>query len=368
MKIGIDTFGCDHARNGLGSYLLSFIANLPQNSEHKFELFGLEEDRYTYKAGKEIPFVSPSTSIHKKDERLWHYLHANSFISRQKYDAVIYPAIESVAPRSFKKPSIAIVNSFISKTYECKDKAKIRQVKNTLKKIQHIVVASEVLKADLVKNGVDEKKIAVIHNGIDQKVFFPAIDASFDQDFVDIKPFAIKTPYFIYASRLSNAEKKHIELIKAFTIFKEKTKSPHRLVLAGADGPYLENVKKAAFESPFAEDILLTGYFPYESLPKLYSYSDACIFPATNEGVGLPILEAMSCGVPVLCSNSGSLPEIAGNVPLYFDSDNIEQIASLMEKIVGDKELRKRMVKSGLEWCADFSWEKTVAETLQLLA
>ena len=368
MFVGIDTFGCDHARSGLGSYLLSFIAHLPQNGEHKFELFGLEEDRYTYNPGKEIPFVSPSNKLGLKNERAWHRRHANKFIAKRKYDAVIYPAIENVVPKSFKTESIAIVNFLFSKIIAGGNKKQISQVKNTLKKISHIVVASEVLKDDLIKNGVDTSKIKVVHNGIDQKIFYPAIDTLLSQDVVDIKPFAIKRPYFIYASRLAGSEKKHIELIKAFNLFKEKTHAPHRLVLAGADGPSLEQVHKAAFESPFGEDILLTGYFPYESLPKLYGCSDACIFPAVNEGVGLPVLEAMACGVPVLCSNSGSLPEMGGNVPLYFDSDNIEQISSLMEKIVTDKELRKKMVTNGIEWCSAFNWEKTVGETLSLLS
>ena len=369
MKIGIDTFGSDHARSGIGTYLLSFASNLPDNSNDEslsFEFFGAEIDHYTYTSGKDIPFKSVQIADSLQSQRLWHFTNVNKFAQEQKYDVVLYPAVEKVLPISYKVPGVAVVNSVLSNEVEGKrDWTQKLQIKRGLYKVPKIIAASNYIKNDLIKHGISEEKIEVVHNGIDHKIFFPAVE--FESDMVDIKPFAIKKPYFIYCSRLSGAEKKHIELIKAFSLFKEKTHLPHRLVLAGSDGPYSSMVHKAAYDSSYASDIFLTGYFPHENLSRLYSGSEACIFPSVNEGVGLPVLEAMASGVPVLCSSSCALPEIAGSAALYFDSDNIEEIASTMEKIVTDSELKERMIANGLEWALSFNWKDTVEKTIQVM-
>lgn len=366
MKIGIDTFGSEHARSGVGTYLLSFASNLPEDCTDEIEFFGAELDRYTYTSGKDIKYKSVQVSDSLNSQRLWHFTSANKFAQEQNYDVVLYPSLDKVFPISFKVPGVAVVNSVLSNEVEGKrDWTQKLQVKRGLYKVPKIISASNFIKNDLVRHGISEDKIEVVHNGIDHKLFFPAVE--FDSDMVDVKPFAIKKPYFIYCSRLSGSEKKHVELIKAFTLFKERTHLPHRLVLAGSDGPYSGEVHKAAYASSSASDIFLTGYFPHENLSKLYSGSVACIFPSVNEGVGLPVLEAMACGVPVLCSSSCALPEIAGNAAMYFDSDNIEEIASCMEKIVSDSELSERMVSAGIDWARSFNWKDTVSKTLEII-
>ncbi len=365
MKIGIDTFGCDHARSGLGTYLLSFITNLPESKEFEIELFGPELDRFTYNSGKDIPFTAVSAGDSLSSERLWHFTSSAKFIANRKFDVVFYEAPEKVLPVNFKTPGIAVVNTVLSNVVEGKkDWIQKLQIKRGLFKVQKIIAASRFIRDDLVHHGVDGDKIEVVYNGLDHKLFFPQIDL--DEDIVDIKPFAIKRPYFIYGSRLSGPEKKHIELIKAFSLFKKKTGLPHRLVLAGSDGVFSSEVHKVAFMSEYASDIFLTGYFPHESFPQLYAGSEALIFPSVSEGVGLPILEAMATGVPVACSNSSALPEIAGDAALFFDSDNILDIANTLEKLVVDKKLKESLIKRGLEHSAKFNWENTITKTLEI--
>ncbi|MBQ9238329.1 MAG: glycosyltransferase family 4 protein, partial [Treponema sp.] len=157
------------------------------------------------------------------------------------------------------------------------------------------------------------------------------------------------------------------ELIRAFTLFKERTKLPHRLVLCGSDGDYSEEIHRAAARSVVASDIFLTGFFPHESFPQLYAGADACIFPSVNEGVGLPVIEAMATGIPVACSNGGALPEIGGPSPLYFDADNIDEIELAMERLVLDTALRSSMIAAGIKWAAQYNWEKTVLRTIEVL-
>ena len=182
-----------------------------------------------------------------------------------------------------------------------------------------------------------------------------------------IKPFAIRRPYFLYASTMSSPLKRHVELIKAFEVFKRKTNLPHRLVLAGSEGQCSESIKKAAITSPYASDIFITGYFPHESFPALYAGSDGCLFPSEIEGVGLPVLEAMATGIPVACSKNGALQEIAGDKAILFDSSNIDDMAAAIEKIATDSKLRKKMIKEGIEWAKKFDWQQTADDTLEVL-
>ena len=359
MKIGIDALGCNHGQSGLGSYLLNFIKNIPKNPQCEFELFGLEIDRYTYTADKEITFVSVNVDDNIKAIRRWHRRGLKKFCRKNKYDAVLFPAAAVVLPNKIKSKSVIIMNGTLSSIENKRDK---KIFKKTLLHSSLIIAASQFIKDELEEAGFDSDNIKAIHNGIDHKVFFPLADT--DYEFVDIKPFAIKRPYFIYSSRLSGSNKKHIELIKAFELFKKRTNYPHRLVLTGSDGSYSQIIHQAAYESEYASEILITGHFPQESLKQLYCGSQACVFPAVNEGSGLPVIEAMACGVPVLCSNQGALVEMAGMAPLYFDSDNIEEIAVDMQKVVEDKELSGLMVQKGYEVSHRITWENTVKETL----
>lgn len=366
MRIGIDTFGCDHGRSGQGAYILNFISNLPQDLNYQIELFGEEQDRYIYTSGKEVSYASYPISDKLKHLRFFHKHKINKFIKKNKYDYVIYPAAGKVLPSKFKfHKGVAIINSIISVDLKNESRKYKHQLLKGLKNIHIIIAATQFIKDDLIDLGINGSKVFVIHNGIDHKLFFPFAD--FDDDYIDIKPFAIKRPYFVYGSSLSSPEKKHIELIKAFEIFKKNTGLPHRLVLAGNDGPYADTIHKVAFDSPYASDIFLIGFFQHENFARLYAGSEACLFPSVTEGVGLPILEAMACGIPVLCSDKGALKEEGGTSPLYFDSDNIDQIATCMQKIVEDKELRENIITDSIIWANEFNWEKTVKETLFLL-
>ena len=376
MKLAIDTLGTDHAKSGFGAYILYFISNLPQRenydnqinnslSDISIELFGTEVDKYTYTSGREIFYQSVEVKDNLKSQREWHKHKIYKFIKKNNYDAVIYPAVTRVLPEKFKNhKGIAIANTVVSVDLENEKASVKKSILKGLKNIQIIIAASQFIKDDLEKLGIDGSKIHIIHSGIDHKLFFPALDLS---DLVELSPFAIKRPYFVYASTLSSPLKKHKELIKAFEIFKEETQAAHRLVLAGNDGEYAEEIHKAAFESKFATDIFLTGYFPAESISKLYGAAEACIFPSVNEGVGLPILEAMACGIPVISSAKGALKEIGGTSVIYCDTEKPEEIASQMKEITQNKKLREKVVFDGILWAGEFNWEKTVLNILKLV-
>lgn len=371
MKIGIDTFGCDHGRSGIGAYILSLVHNLPE-TEHTIQLFGHELDKYTYTSGVEgVKYTCVSVGDSSFAEQTWHRLSFNMFAHKQNYDIVVLPSGTKLLPMRFEVPAVLVMQNILTDNAQgyLKNLASFVS-KLTLKSVKGIISPSNYIKNNLLKNGIAEDKIQVIHNGIDTELFHPHNLQA--QEALMIKPFAIRRPYIIYASRIIHPEKRHIELINAFSIFKQKTKAPHRLVIAGADGEQAEQVHQAVLRSPFASDILLTGYFPHENLPLLYSAADLCVFPSPVEGVGLPVIEAMACGIPTACVRAGALPEIAGDCTCYFEPDKPEEIAAVIGSLINDsagvnKERRQKLIDAGIEWVKQYSWKKTAAETLAYL-
>ena len=130
-------------------------------------------------------------------------------------------------------------------------------------------------------------------------------------------------------------------------------------------------VHREVFQSPYSSDILLTGYFPHENLPELYSAADACVFPSKTEGVGFPVLEAMACGIPVACSRFGALPEVTGDNAVFFDSDSPDEIAEAITRIVRlnsgvNDEFRRELIEKAGKWVASYTWARCSMETLHV--
>ena len=371
LNIGINTFGCDHGRSGIGSYILSLVHNLPK-SDHKIQLFGHELDKYTYTSGIDgIHYTGISTGDTVFAEKTWHTLFFNTFARKQKYDLVLFPAGLDLVPLRFDVPSVPVIQNTLNGTaHGGYQNIAALMSKFMLRSVKGIISPSRYIKNNLRACGIAEEKIKVIHNGIDTSLFYPH-DIQ-HKDALLIQPFAIKRPYIIYASRIVHPAKRHVELIEAFSIFKQKTKAPHRLVIAGADGEGAEYVHRAVLRSPVTSDILLTGYFPHQNLPQLYSAADLCVFPSAAEGVGLPVIEAMACGIPTACARAGALPEIAGDCAQYFDQNNPEEIASVIAGLIQDTagantERRRCLIEAGIEWVKQYSWKKTAEETLEYL-
>ncbi len=366
MKIGIDTFGCDNGRSGRGSYLTSFIDAIPDDPHLSWELFGPEIDRYTYTSEKDFPFSSIPLPDSLNMERLWHLCNCNSFAKKRNYDLVFYASGPQLLPLNYKKKAIVLINDILSSFLKKEDSSFYKKIiLKSLSDADCIIAGSNYIRQDIENCNIKIRRLEVIYSGIDHTTFTPI--GKSENSIIDIKPFAIKKPYLIYPSRMQDESKKHVELIKAFSLFKERTQLPHRLVIAGSEGKYSENVRNAALSSQFASDIFLTGYFPHENFGDLYRNAEACIFPSTNEGVGLPVMESIACGLPVACSNSGALKEFAGEGAIYFNSDDVDSIESSIEQIIMNKELRELLIKKGQEKASEFSWEKTTKQTLEII-
>jgi len=371
MKIGLDTFACDSGMSGVGMYLSQFLRHIPP-SEALFELFGWEYDRFAYsEAAPNFEFV-PQCSVHGRTANaLWHLVKYPGFAEKRKYDACFFPAAHRRPPYKSPCPSIGVVHDMAAFWGTRKTRvhlgALLRVIMpNSLRRLDRIIAVSEWVKQELVERAnVKENLIEVVPNGIDHSAFYPRNRN--EESVLLIQPFTFRRPYILYASRIDSPVKNHIRLIEAFGIFKERTKFPHRLVLAGADSNDAEKVKEAAASSPWRADIFFTGHFPIKSLPELYAGSDFVIVPSMYEGFGMGALEAMASGVPVLCARAASLPETADHAALYFDPLNAEDMADRMVTVSTDREIYNECRRLGLERAKLFTWEQCVKRTLQII-
>ncbi len=155
-------------------------------------------------------------------------------------------------------------------------------------------------------------------------------------------------------------------LIRAFAHAKRTARLPHKLVLVGARGWKYTEVDEAIEQPKIAHDVIFPGYVPQEELPSWYQAAELFVYPSIYEGFGLPPLDAMASGVPVITSNASSLPEVVGGAAIQVAPDDEQAIADAMMRALSDKPLREEMRARGIAQAKKFSWEHAAQETVAI--
>ncbi len=218
----------------------------------------------------------------------------------------------------------------------------------------HIIAVSEATKVDIVNSyGLAEKEITVAYNAVSDG-FKPIEDKSKIR-----KKYASDQPYFIYLGSL-HPRKNILNLIKSFERFKTESGLSHKLVLVGRMAWNTKEIKEGLEQSCFEQDIIHLNNVGRE-IKEILAGAEAMVYISLFEGFGIPIIEAMSCGVPVICSGISSMPEVAGESALLVDPIDIKDIAHKMKDLATDSDLRTKLQGLGYENIKRFSWDKTAA-------
>jgi glycosyltransferase involved in cell wall biosynthesis len=253
----------------------------------------------------------------------------------------------------------------------------------SLRAARRVIAISQATKDDLLRHyGADPGRVAVVHHGLSQG-FGPVEDPA---AIVAARArHGLGAPYLLYVGTLQ--PRKNLErLIEAFALALQdegpKTKeegsdsgssfdlrlSSLTLAIAGRKGWLSDAIERRARELGIAERVRFLGYLPDADLPALLSGATAFVFPSLYEGFGMPVLEAMACGAPVLTANSSSLPEVAGDAALLVDPRDTHAIAAAIVRLVHDRALRADLRARGLARAATFTWERCANETIHVLA
>ena len=250
---------------------------------------------------------------------------------------------------------------FLPKTHQIKQRLYLNlMTHHQLKSATHIITVSKATKEDLIKRvGIPEKKITVVYEGYNKELFKPQKGDTLN---ITLKQFGLKNQeYFLFVGTIQ-PRKNLARLIEAFAALN----NPPKLILAGSKGWLSDEIYELPKKLGIEDSVKFLGYVPDEKLPALYSGAKAFLFPSLFEGFGLPVLEAMACGCPVLTSNISSLPEVAGKAAILVNPYSVEEIAQGIEEIK-TQDTRNKLIKSGFEHVKKFSWEKAARETLLVL-
>lgn len=239
-------------------------------------------------------------------------------------------------------------------------------VPRSVQRAAHVIAVSQSTARDLVQIlRVPEEKITAIPLGVSSHFTpdGPSLPA-------DAFPGAdrLEAGYVLYAGPLQ-PRKNLIRLLKAYreAVGRAYPCPPvPPLVLAGRRSPHAEEVAETAERLGVAEAVIFAGYVREGLLPALYRGAALFVYPSLYEGFGLPVLEAMASGTPVITSDRSGMAEVAGDAALLVDPENAQQLASALVQLLGDTDLREKMAKRGLARSRAFSWEKTARETAAL--
>ena len=227
-----------------------------------------------------------------------------------------------------------------------------------IKRAGHLIATSQNTKNDLIEYmKIPQNKITVIYNGIDRSIFKP----------YDVRLRLLDKPYILYVG--SERPRKNLgRLFEAFAILKKEFPDFKLLKIGpvGRHEKYRRNAEKELKRLGITRDVAFIDYVSEQDLVSYYCSAELLAYPSLYEGFGLPPLEAMSCGCPVVTSNISSLPEVVGEAGIMVDPRDITSLAEAMRRVLTDSKLRDGMVGKGLEQAKKFSWEKAAEQTREV--
>jgi glycosyltransferase involved in cell wall biosynthesis len=225
-----------------------------------------------------------------------------------------------------------------------------------------IVTDSENTRNDVIcLLDIDADRVFVVPGGVD-----PAFTPANEERVAQVRAaYSLAQPY-IMAIGVIEPRKNLPRLIDAFTRFRVRTGASHQLVIAGGKGWLCDDTFRQAERSAFPNEIRFTGYVPDQDLIALYSGAEVFAYPSLYEGFGLPVLEAMACGAPVMCSNTSSLPEFAAGAALLVPPEDPEAMADALESICTDPEQRSTLRSQGTARAAEYTWERSARQLLDV--
>jgi len=363
MKIGLDFINLYSLNTGLGRYAQQLIKGLATlDRENEYTLFinakvskqiYIDNQRFHIQvvktpSRKYAPWNQIYFPFHKKEIQDLDLLHSPvtplPLILPKKIKTIVtlHDLSWKFFPENFKKDGVLWWNFIWPKS---------------LKKASHIVVDSKNTKKDAISlYKIPREKITVIYPYIS----FHSLKKTrvFSKDNFPEK-------YILYVGALR--KNKNLEgLLKAFYILKEEKKIPQKLVIVGPKEFGNEEFFSEIERLNLKNEIFLTGTVKNKDLPAIYKGADVFVFPSLYEGFGYPPLEAMTCGTPVVVSNSSSLPEVVGEAGLYFDPSNPEDIAEKILKLISSSKLREKLREKGFQQAKKFSMEKTIRKYLEV--
>ncbi|MBC7251161.1 MAG: glycosyltransferase family 4 protein [Anaerolineae bacterium] len=364
MAIYVDISAAVHGRAGLGRYAANLARALVDVAADRFAFFyNRARDTHLPPGVEHIPARSVRAGYKPWRMAVWLGQLARLGFNSLVPDAELFHATEHLLLPLRGVPTVLTVHDLIFHLFPEHHKPLNYWYLNLAlplycRRATAIIAVSEATKRDLVRCwGLDPARITVVHEAADPR-FRPA------------SPEAIATvrqryglpPRFLVTVGVIEPRKNLSRLLDALDILRHD--EDIHLVIVGGKGWLTADFFRKLESFPHRRAVILTGYIPDEDLPAVYSAATLCVQPSLYEGFGLPVLEAMACGTPVVCSRAASFPEVGQDAARYFDPTDAAEMAAAIRAVWRDEELRAEMRRRGLAQAALFSWARTARETM----
>ena len=349
MRIGIDTQSTYGSKTGIGHYSFQLLSALRQvASTQDFVEFHLQKD---------LPM--------RTDQRLWWQQIALPFAAKSsRVDLLHVTGFD--APYWKPCPIVLTVHDLIGKLYPGYFPIVSRfywswWLPQSIRNANRIIAVSEHTKNDLLKfSDIQDEIVTVVYPGIDP-TFRPFERVTSAKYFINKRQLPKR---FILFVGTIEPRKGLDTLVTSFN--KIASQTSYDMVICGKKGWYVEALEKQIYHLGLDQRIHFTGYIPDNELPLLYNLATLFVFPSRYEGFGLPPLEAMACGLPVICSNAASLPEVVGDASVLIQPDDPEMLAQTIMTLLEDKTLQNSLRSKGFRRASQFTWVKSARQILEI--
>ena len=364
MAVYLDVSAAVHRRAGLGRYASRLASALAARNPERYALF-FNRERGVVPLLELAHLPARTVALGYKPWRLlvWlaHLAHAG--FDRLVPGADLFHATEHLLLPLHSVPTVLTVHDLVFRHLPEHHKPLNRWYLNlTLplycRRATHIIAVSEWTRNDLIAAyGLPPDKVTTIHEAAD-----PRFRPQSAEDVIKVRArYGLPDRYLLFVGTIE-PRKNLTRLLSALELVLSEGLTDG-LVIVGKRGWLTTDFFTRLGQSSARDSTVLPGYIPDEDLASVYTGSQALVFPSLYEGFGLPVLEAMACGTPVLTSHTSSMPEIAGEAALTFDPHSVEEMIEAIRQVLGQSELRERLRGQGLAQATRFSWERAATET-----
>jgi glycosyltransferase involved in cell wall biosynthesis len=351
---------------GVGTYIRNVVRTLGR-LDHETTYFLIGSPAKVKEIGPlpanfhTIPLAEP--------ERSWKsYREFRAIVKRLECDLVHIPNLFSI-PRALPCPYVMTVHDMLEHLSRAREQTgfwgslHFQLTKRVLRGAARIFAVSKFTKLEMEKLfDIPSGRIEVVYNAIDERFLHGHASAA-DRQLI-AERYQVTYPFLLYAGRIS-PHKNVVRMIEAFSALKAELEKDQafpdlKLIIIGDDVSGNPDLRRTVIRSGVQNDVRFLGFVPIEVLRTFYDAAKIFVFPSLYEGFGLPPLEAMAHGTPVVTSNVSSLPEVVGNAAVLVHPENVFEIMRALHRVLLDQPLREKMKERSYRQAAKFSWEKSV--------
>jgi glycosyltransferase involved in cell wall biosynthesis len=357
---------------GVGTYIRNVVRTLARlDRDSKYFLIG-SPDRVA-ECG-DLPPNFHAVNLAGGDNTVKGNLDFRAIVRRLNCDVVHIPHLFWL-PRGLSCPYVLTVHDLLEHMYGSRNASSLRRsmhyylTRRVLRRAARVIAVSQFTRNEIEKLlAIPDARIEVVYNAIDERFLYGHATQA-DRDLI-AQRYLVNHPFILYAGAI-RPHKNVVRIIEAFSALKSELQKENlypdiKLIIIGDDLSSHPRLRRTVVRSGVQNDVRFLGFVPIEVLRIFYDVAKIFVFPSLYEGFGLPPLEAMAHGTPVVTSNTSSLPEVAGNAALLVNPENVFEIRRGLQRVLLDSALRDRMKLRGYEQAKKFSWTTSVSRILEI--